>query len=53
MVDEQHALEVIHFVLQADRKQPVELFLMRPACLVAPADADTVGPKHLRILVGH
>ena len=52
MVDEQDALEMVHLMLEADREQAVEVFLMLLAILVEPAGADMVGPQHLGILVG-
>ena len=52
MVDEQHALEMVHLVLEADRQQAVEVLLVRLPMLVEPARADAVGAHHLGILVG-
>ena len=52
MVDEQHAFEMVHLVLEADRQQAVELLLVGLAMLVEPAGADAVGALDLGILVG-
>ena len=53
MVDEQHAFEMVHLMLEADGEQAVEVLLMVLAMLVEPARPDFVGAHHLGILVGH
>ena len=40
MVDEQHAVQMIHLVLEADREQALDLFLVVLAVEVQPARAD-------------
>ena len=37
MVDEQHAVQMVHLVLEADREQAVDLFLVGLAVDVLPA----------------
>jgi len=53
VVDEQHAFEMVHLMLQAHREQPLELLLMAYALLIEPAGADAVGAIDVGILVGH
>jgi len=43
MVDEQHAVEMVHLVLEADGEESLDLFLVGLALLVLPARADLVG----------
>jgi hypothetical protein len=51
MIDEQHAIEVVDLVLQADRHQPVERAFLRRAMLVLPAGRTTSAAR-LGILLG-
>ena len=44
---------MVHLVLQADREQAVDLFLIGLAVDVLPAGADAVGAHDLGILLGH
>ena len=53
MVDEEHAVEMVDLMLEADREQAVDPFLMRLAVAIEPAGADAVGAKHLGIMIGH
>jgi hypothetical protein len=51
MVDEEHAVEMVHLVLQAGREQAVGLDLPRLALAIEEADANPGGPLHLGIVV--
>ena len=52
MVDEQHPVEMVDLMLQADRQQPVDLAVLDLAVGVPPARAHPIGAQHLGILLG-
>ena len=52
MVDEQHAVQMVHLVLEADGEHAVDLFLVGLAVLVLPAGADPIRAHDLGILLG-
>src|SRR3954452_1604669 len=53
MVDEQHAVEMVHLVLEAGGAHAVDLFLADLAVEIEPAGADAVRAVHFRILIRH
>ena len=53
MIDEQHAVQMVHLMLQAGREKTFDLFLASFAVEVEPAGAYPVGAVHLGELVGH
>ena len=53
MVDEEHAFEVVHLMLEADRQHASDLLVMLHAIFVEPAGADAVGALDLGILLRH
>ncbi len=52
MIDEEHAVEVIHLMLDAGRQQPVGLQHADLILLVEIADLDLRRPRHVGIMFG-
>src|SRR5207253_9884493 len=53
MVDEEDAFEMVHLVLEDDRKHAADLLVMLRPVQIEPAGADRVGALDLGILVRH